>query len=538
MARLPVPGQDSGSWGDILNDFLAQSHNTDGSLKTNAVDAASSPAPVTSVVGKTGAVSLSKSDIGLYNVDNTSDTNKPISSATQTALSAKADSSSLATVATSGSYTDLSDTPSIPTVTDATLSAKGIIQLSGDLGGTATSPTVPGLAAKINSSARGVANGVASLDSGTKIPTAQIPDLSASYANTSYLERNIASDGATTAAANNAITIQTAIDACATAGGGTVFIPKGIWNTGPLKLKTRVRIKGEGFGTMLRLVNGANDHLISLNNSQVEQTQIENVWLDGNSANQSAGSWDVVNYDNTGYNNGNPFPSLGDPNHYMCRVSIVNGKRNGVYFAGTYQQSQLASVLVADCDVSSFYLDAPDIHLMGCVSRRSGLNGFYIAGNSSRLVNCKAFLSGRITASNGSGFYVATVSRIDMTHCEAQDNRQHGFSLNTTEQTSLVGCRADRNGLGPEPVAGWAGDGIFCFSVTNSRIDLVSGDRNEGGTRRQRWTYNCSTGNTGNLVTIVAGTGADGSQAGIGSFGSTSVGWVRWNGTNASGAFG
>lgn len=34
MARLPVPGSDAGAWGDILNDFLTQAHNNDGSLKS------------------------------------------------------------------------------------------------------------------------------------------------------------------------------------------------------------------------------------------------------------------------------------------------------------------------------------------------------------------------------------------------------------------------------------------------------------------------------------------------------------------------
>jgi hypothetical protein len=33
MARLPVPGSDSGSWGTILNDFLDVEHNTDGTLR-------------------------------------------------------------------------------------------------------------------------------------------------------------------------------------------------------------------------------------------------------------------------------------------------------------------------------------------------------------------------------------------------------------------------------------------------------------------------------------------------------------------------
>lgn len=48
------------------------------------------PYPVSSVAGKTGTVTLTKSDVGLSNVDNTSDLNKPISTATQTALNKKA----------------------------------------------------------------------------------------------------------------------------------------------------------------------------------------------------------------------------------------------------------------------------------------------------------------------------------------------------------------------------------------------------------------------------------------------------------------
>ncbi len=44
---------------------------------------------VDSVAGKTGVVTLAKADVGLNQVDNTSDANKPISTATQTALNTK-----------------------------------------------------------------------------------------------------------------------------------------------------------------------------------------------------------------------------------------------------------------------------------------------------------------------------------------------------------------------------------------------------------------------------------------------------------------
>lgn len=36
MSRLPEPGSDTNIWGDILNDFLAVEHNTDGTLKIRA----------------------------------------------------------------------------------------------------------------------------------------------------------------------------------------------------------------------------------------------------------------------------------------------------------------------------------------------------------------------------------------------------------------------------------------------------------------------------------------------------------------------
>ncbi|MBI3889750.1 hypothetical protein HY312_04240 [Candidatus Saccharibacteria bacterium] len=135
MARLPQPGGDSGSWGEILNDFLAQSHKPDGAFKDNSVTSnvlapnsvtntalasdsvnasiivdgsiteallnsavqskLNATAPVTSVSSRTGDVTLTKSDVGLSNADNTSDEAKPISTAVQTALSQKAADSSV-----------------------------------------------------------------------------------------------------------------------------------------------------------------------------------------------------------------------------------------------------------------------------------------------------------------------------------------------------------------------------------------------------------------------------------------------------------
>ena len=68
-------------------------NTTDGKLylkKSDGGEFIVEVGPVTSVAGRSGAVTLTKSDVGLGNADNTSDAGKPISTATQSALDGKA----------------------------------------------------------------------------------------------------------------------------------------------------------------------------------------------------------------------------------------------------------------------------------------------------------------------------------------------------------------------------------------------------------------------------------------------------------------
>jgi hypothetical protein len=94
--------------------------------------------PVTSVAGKIGDVTLAKADVGLTNVDNTSDADKPVSTATQTALDDKAN-------------------------TTHTHAESDITNLTTDL------------AATEKTANKGVASGYAALDSSGKVPAAQLP---------------------------------------------------------------------------------------------------------------------------------------------------------------------------------------------------------------------------------------------------------------------------------------------------------------------------------------------------------------------------
>jgi len=102
------------------------------------------------------AVSGAKADVGLGNVDNTSDTNKPVSSATQTALDLKANLSGATftgSVSTTGDYTLATQGGRfIADFSNATLSNRGNFQTSVTNGSTSVGfrPNGSGTSAQVN----------------------------------------------------------------------------------------------------------------------------------------------------------------------------------------------------------------------------------------------------------------------------------------------------------------------------------------------------------------------------------------------------
>lgn len=110
MSRLPVPGQDSGTWGDVLNDYLSQAHAADGTIKPGVVGSSQLAA------GAVTSTQLAADAVTATTIANGTITEAQL----DTTLQTKIDSSAA----------------------DATTASKGLIQLAGDLGGTATSPQV------------------------------------------------------------------------------------------------------------------------------------------------------------------------------------------------------------------------------------------------------------------------------------------------------------------------------------------------------------------------------------------------------------
>lgn len=72
-------------------DATTASFTTADEMKLDGIAAGAQVNTVTSVAGKTGVVTLAKGDVGLGNVDNTSDMNKPVSTAQATAIDTKVD---------------------------------------------------------------------------------------------------------------------------------------------------------------------------------------------------------------------------------------------------------------------------------------------------------------------------------------------------------------------------------------------------------------------------------------------------------------
>jgi uncharacterized protein (TIGR02145 family) len=126
-------------------------------VSTATLTALGLKAPLANPVFTGTVLGIDKTMVGLGNVDNTTDAGKPVSTATQTALDLKENASnkSDASLGTSTilyptqnavkTYVDSQVATGAP---DATSSVKGKIQLTGELGGSASSPTVPGLALK------------------------------------------------------------------------------------------------------------------------------------------------------------------------------------------------------------------------------------------------------------------------------------------------------------------------------------------------------------------------------------------------------
>ena len=120
MSRLPVPGSDNGTWGDILNDFLSVEHNSDGTQKT---------VPVTK--GGTGATdtTTARTNLGLGTAATTASSDYATAAQGTTADTAVQPARSISTTAPLSGGGDLSADRTL-TVAAATDTSTGVVELA------------------------------------------------------------------------------------------------------------------------------------------------------------------------------------------------------------------------------------------------------------------------------------------------------------------------------------------------------------------------------------------------------------------------
>lgn len=164
MARLPALGGDDGTWGQVLNDFLEVEHNTDGTLKNVArpSDLAAlytKPAGGIPASDLSSSVQSSLSEIATaYQFPSGGIPQSDLASAVQTTLGSIGNATKIQGVnVSSGAPSDgevlqysAGSSAWVPatvtaggSVSDATSSTKGIVQLGGDLAGTGSSAAAP-----------------------------------------------------------------------------------------------------------------------------------------------------------------------------------------------------------------------------------------------------------------------------------------------------------------------------------------------------------------------------------------------------------
>lgn len=380
MTRLPTPGSDAGAWGDILNDYLSQAHNSDGTLKDNIVDSNSiannsitetnlAPAIVTklnTVAGQQGATGATG------------------------ATGASGSQGIAGSNGATGPQGITGDTGA--TGVTGSQGVTGSTGATGPVGptGSASDASVAALIDDANSATR------TALSSTYVTPAAKTDNTAAPLPFLNVLDFGAMGDGSTDDTAAIQATINTVRDA-SPFGGGVALLPPGVFNiTSPLTLYSGVTLQGSGVGgdiysgtdaalpyrgTTIRLANSANCDMIRTANFTTltgvaspsaydvpSRFTIKNLVLDGNKANNTSGL---------------PLRIFGRAYH-VSDIVIQNGASGGAYSeygqGGYEMEARWSGFTITDCAGDGLEWRGPHDSQFsnGIVARNDGYRGIYI----------------------------------------------------------------------------------------------------------------------------------------------------------------
>ncbi|MBU3142584.1 right-handed parallel beta-helix repeat-containing protein [Clostridium sp. CF012] len=240
---------------------------------------------------------------------------------------------------------------------------------------------------------------------------------------------------------DDTIAIQNAINSLTT--GGTLFFQKGTYLSNPLKIKSRVILLGDGFGTVLKARPSLGNHFITLENVNVERCGIVNMVVDGNNLNQTA-PYDIIHFDPIGGQ-----WETNEQNYLFENLAIRNSKNHGVYLSQECRGGKFNNVDIYWCDGDGSYVIGSDNFFINSVCWGNGLNGFHNRGGNNFYTNCKGFYNGMLNSVDaGDGFYMDESSvSTKLSNCEAQENGRNGLTLYGASNVLVSTFASDSNAI-------------------------------------------------------------------------------------------
>ena len=375
MSRLPQPGKDSNVWGDVLNSFLLQEHNPDGTLKraTQIEEAIS----------------------------------KASDAVTQTAADAR----------------------------------------------------------YLRATSMGIASGVATLDSGGKVPIGQLPALTdATAVHKSDLPLNVKDFGAKgDGATDDTTAIKAAIAACAP--GKIVYFPAGTYMiSSTLNLNRNQTL--EGAHAAWWPYDGGNPSCVKsmAGFTGTAMVQVKDMEQAGLSEEQDGIRIHRMSFDNNLVGTNIDCIQLnGQIRDFQCiDVTVSKATGSGIRAIGYTR--------------TTGYIHPKGFTFHRCVAWYNQNNGFSLNDTTDSL------LFGCLAVSNfGNGFFISGAGECQYFNCRAVFNGAHGFNYTGVQTGSVfVSCTTDRNNRNGFLITATGAESVVLFGF-QARRDGPNGNPGVGG---------------------------------------------------------
>jgi hypothetical protein len=270
--------------------------------------------------------------------------------------------------------------------------------------------------------------------------------------NLADIVHNISSYPTLTGETTDSARIQRAIDTVFNLGGGTVKLPKGTYIATGLKIRTHVKLLGDGVATKIKNPSNVTTDVISIYDDNTYGFSIENLQIDGNSGNGCTG--DGIHLNRTNGATGAPTSEVyesGDGWFRLENIDIYNCGKDGLYIGNNCREGRYFSISTSWNKRHGLFNEAgSDNHFFAISSYANGQNGILDQGGANHFTNCKSWGNGRTSygqSTRYAGWKAYGAWATSYISCETQENAGHGFEF--INCSNMIGSlTASSNGIG------------------------------------------------------------------------------------------